>query len=580
MALWLSVRRENDREQQPNRTEQAGLGKLESYQATHKLPEPNIEREKTLRLVLSWQLWQLARPRLLSWLMSFPLPGCCRCIFHITAYLSPPTAVFIMRRQLLSAARSSGTAGYCLRCGRPSLALHAVRFFSSSPSETESPSTSQPFQPPYRLLLLDTAGIMYRAHYGYSSSPLIRPSDSRHVSALYSLCNLVLSLLTSYRPTHILAALDMPSAPSGGVPSYRRTLLPSYKANRAPTPTDLSWQLAQAQRVLEAMGVVTRGEGGYEADDVIASAVTRAYQDAGEGEVGIVSQDKDFVQLLAPNIALLRFTSTTNTPASSTTTATASSAPPAATLQSSAFPTVPLYDSSDNQSASPYSSSSFTSYSSTFSLSPFTADHCHLRYGIPPSSFVDYLALVGDASDNIPGVSAIGAKTATSLLQRYHTLDAVLEAAKRGDITGSGKREQRIHRALIDEEQDVLQWRELVRMKADLPVPGLDEMAVEGWESEERVEQVVRLLEEMEFPTLVPRMRRIAEDERRRKRLQAEQSGDGVSIRWPELREREEHTVSVSEARVESVLRETEEVLAPMPRKRIKSLQKANSKVT
>ena len=453
---------------------------------------------------------------------------------------------------------------HCPRCGRLASGLQAAHFSSATNPAVPGPASHQQSRPPYRLLLLDTAGIMYRAHYGYSASPLIRPSDSRHVSALYSLCNLVLSLLTSYRPTHILAALDMPSAPSG-VPSYRRSLLPSYKANRAPTPSDLSWQLSQAQRVLEAMGVIARGDAGYEADDVIASAVSRAQEELGEGEVGIVSQDKDFVQLLGPNISLLRFTSAVNTTAA----VSAAAATVTSTLQSSTFPVMPLFDPSDLQSSP---ASSFASYSSTFSLSPFTADHCHVRYGIPPSSFVDYLALVGDASDNIPGVSAIGPKTATSLLQRYRTLDAVLEAAKRGEITG-GKREQRIHRALVDEEQEVRQWRELVRMKHDLPVPSLGQMAVDGWESEERVEQVVRLMEEMEFPSLVQRMRRIAEDERRRKQQQSVEGQDATGMGWPELIAREDRTVSINEADVQAVLTETEELATRQPRKRAESLQ-------
>ena len=426
---------------------------------------------------------------------------------------------------------------------------------------------------------------MYRAHYGYIYSPLIRPSDSRHVSALYSLCNLILSLLSSYRPTHILAALDMPSTPSPGVTSYRRSILPSYKANRSPTPSELGWQLSQAQRVLDEMGVIARGDAGYEADDVIASAVSRAREEAGEGEVGIVSQDKDFVQLLAPNISLLRFTTEANRAAATAAAAEAAAGtgPEADAVppSSSTFPTMPLYDPSDLQSSSPYSSaaasSAFASYSSTFSLSPFTAEHCQSRYGIPPSSFVDYLSLVGDASDNIPGVSAIGAKTATSLLQRYHTLDAVLEAAKRGDIVG-GKREQRIQNALLDEEAGVRQWRELVRMKHDLPVPSLRRMAVDGWESEERVERVVRLMEEMEFPSLSHRMRRIAEDERRRKQQHNGVEGrDEVSEDWPELKARKESTASFNGAQVEAALTETEEL---RPRRSTKSAKQAISKAT
>ena len=274
---------------------------------------------------------------------------------------------------------------------------------------------------------------MYRAHYGYSSSPLIRVSDSRHTSALYSFCNLLVSLLSSYQPTHIAAALDTPTTSS-----FRRAIYPEYKAHRIPTPSVLSWQLRHLPHLCKRMGLSHIACPGYEADDVIASIVSRT-ADAPGAVTGIVSQDKDFVQLLRPNVSLLRFSS---------------SAAPVAPSGGAVFGAVELSDAAVVVGEA----GTLVSRPSTFGLSPFTVDACVERYAIPPSRFIDFLALTGDASDNIPGVPSIGSKTASRLLAQYPTLTALLDAAARGEVAGRPGVE--LSREGV--RSDIERWRTLV----------------------------------------------------------------------------------------------------------------------
>ena len=352
---------------------------------------------------------------------------------------------------------------------------------------------------------------MYRAHYGYASSPLVRASDGRHTSALYSFCNLLLSLLSSYSPSHVVAALDLPSSSS-----YRRSLYPQYKAHRTDTPSDLRWQLMQVQAVCQQLGVAGIGVHGHEADDVIASLISRE----AEAVTAIVSQDKDFVQLLTERCSLLRFSST------------ATSSPAAA------------------------------AFSSSFSLLPFTPSSCVARYGIPPSLFADYLALVGDASDNIPGIASVGSKTATLLLQHFRSLDLVLAAAAEEEkqeesntqsVTAAASWWQRrrggdkVRRALVEGREQALLWRRLVRMRDDLPVPPLHELSVEGWWQEERAERMAAALLDMEFPSLAEKARKIAQEERLRRLRRERELEQSSSRSWGVLQELEQRVLSVVE---------------------------------
>ena len=422
-------------------------------------------------------------------------------------------------------------------------------------------------------MLLDAAGIMYRGHFGFASSPLIRLSDSRHTSALYSFCNLLLSLLSSYRPTHLAAVLDVPTSSA-----FRRSLYPQYKAHRPTAPSELTWQLRHLPVLCRRIGLATAHHEGFEADDVIASIVHQQrsrgsgaqHGTAADSTTAIVSQDKDFVQLLDDHTALLRFTAQ---PASTRGVAQATSPDPSpAPTAADSWKPVGLGSGVSRNTA-------------TFSLTPFTSASCLARYSIPPSRFVDYLALTGDATDGIPGVAGVGAVTASKLLREWETLERVVDAAVRGEVGG------RVGVELAKEgmREEVEKWRTLVRMRKDLPVPPLEDMRVDGWweegmegeaggegaeggKRELRWEGLLGGLEELEFPTLVEKAKRLREEEMARRgrgkegREAREEGREGLGLGregdWRGLRH-EQRVVQITmkgERAVQRIIEEEEQV--------------------
>ncbi|WP_034385160.1 DNA polymerase I [Deinococcus sp. YIM 77859] len=188
------------------------------------------------------------------------------------------------------------------------------------------------------------------------------------------------------------------------VKTFRHEQYDGYKSGRAETPSDLPGQIDRIRAIVDALGLPRLEEPGFEADDVIAT-VTKLAEGRGY-EVRIVTSDRDAYQLLDDHVRVL---------------------------------------------------------SSDFSL--VGPDEVREKYGVTVGQWVDYRALTGDASDNIPGAKGIGPKTAAKLLQEYGTLDAVLAAAKAGTLQPKGTREK-----LLAAEQEVLFSRELSRMVTDLPL--------------------------------------------------------------------------------------------------------------
>jgi DNA polymerase-1 len=175
---------------------------------------------------------------------------------------------------------------------------------------------------------------------------------------------MLLRLLGEHAPSHVVVALDAPGK------TFRDDLFDDYKATRAPTPDDLTAQVPRVIQVLEAFGIPVIGVPGLEADDVIACVVSRILADpaASDLQIRIVSRDKDLEQLLCDRVS--------------------------------------IFDVHTGQSL----------------------DVAGLKEakGITPAQVTDYLALIGDAVDNVPGVAGIGPKTAVSLLNKFGSLDGIL----------------------------------------------------------------------------------------------------------------------------------------------------------
>jgi DNA polymerase I len=296
-----------------------------------------------------------------------------------------------------------------------------------------------PPRDPPQLFLVDGHALIYRAFFALLTRPL-RTSRGENTSAAWGVVNFLLRLQSKYRPEYLVWVLDAGD-------SFRTTRYPEYKSTRQKLglelQADFDRAIEQVGGLLAAFRVPVVSVPGYEADDVIG---TLARREASAGlQVVIVSGDKDFYQLIGPRIALLN----------------PGRGGPAGVEEQWV----------DESNASE-------------------------RLGVPPARVVDYLALVGDSSDNVPGVRGIGEKGAVQLLQEYGDLDALL--ARAPEVKAKRARE-----ALAQYAESAVLSRELVTIKTDVPVDiDLSSAALR----EPDMPALLKVLGQLEFHSLAKRL--------------------------------------------------------------------------
>ena len=249
-----------------------------------------------------------------------------------------------------------------------------------------------------RLLLFDGHSHVYRAYYGI---PELTTRSGEPVNAVYGFWRILVLTLRDFPSAYVMVAFD-----AGGT-TFRHELYPEYKANRKPMPDDLASQIPWIERLLDALGVPTVSVSGVEADDVLASISTRAAQH--DLTCLIATSDKDMAQVVSDRIQLLR-------------------------------PAGRGVDSAPQR------------------LDPAGVEE---KYGVRPERIVDLLSLVGDSSDNVPGVPGVGAKTAVKLLQEYGTLDGALNAADQ-------VKNRRVADGLANHRDAAELARRLIRLRVDI----------------------------------------------------------------------------------------------------------------
>ena len=259
-----------------------------------------------------------------------------------------------------------------------------------------------------RLLIVDGHHYAYRSFYAIRA---MNAPDGFPTNALYGFINAMRRMRARVAPTHIAVIWD------GGLDDERTEALPEYKAERDPMPDDLELQLDALDEWLEAAGMHSWCHEGVEADDVIGT-LTRQAEAAGLPVV-IASSDKDFFQLINPNVHLLNPNDKTDT--------------------------------------------------------LWQAEQVRAKTGVEPSQIIDWLSLVGDAVDGIPGVRGVGPKTATKLLLEYGTAENLysnLNAVKPAGLQG------RLREATteVQRNQELVALREIPEWKIKLeelrPGPG------------------------------------------------------------------------------------------------------------
>ncbi|MFN8549406.1 MAG: DNA polymerase I [Candidatus Eisenbacteria bacterium] len=282
-----------------------------------------------------------------------------------------------------------------------------------------------------RTFLVDGTGLLFRAHFALLRNPLIT-SKGEPVGAVFGLANTLIRLIREEKPDRLAVAFDL------GAPTFRHERYAEYKAHRPPMPPELISQGPRARQLLAAMGIRAVERAGVEADDLIGTLARRAV-DAGDLAV-IVSADKDFMQLVGERITQL--------------------IPPRANEPAQWIDRAGVRE----------------------------------RWGVDAEQMIDLLALMGDASDNVPGVAGVGEKTAAKLLAQFGSLEALY--AQLEEVNPKGVREK-----LERGREDAYLSRELVEIRCDLESPcALEELEVRPLGSNPELRP---LLLELEFKRMV-----------------------------------------------------------------------------
>ena len=251
--------------------------------------------------------------------------------------------------------------------------------------------------------MIDAYALIYRSYFAFISRPLTNAAGE-NTSAPFGFTRFLLDIREQFQPDYMAIVFDAGN-------SFRDQEYPAYKATREKMPDDLRESIGRVRDIVEAFHDPVVELDGYEADDVIGTLAIKA-REAGL-EAVIVSGDKDFYQLVQPGIHLMN-------PGRGGATGVAAEW--------------------------------------------VTEKNAIKKFGIPPSQVTDYLALVGDASDNIPGARGIGPKTALKLLGQYPSVEELLEHAEKVEPARASK-------SLQENADDVRLSKRLIRIMTDLDVP-------------------------------------------------------------------------------------------------------------
>ena len=230
-----------------------------------------------------------------------------------------------------------------------------------------------------RLLLIDGHSMAYRAFYALPAENF-STAQGQHTNAIYGFATMLLSLLTSEKPTHVAVAFDVSRK------TFRSEIFPEYKANRAKTPDEFRSQMSYLYELVTAFGITTFEVEGFEADDIIATITKQAERE--NAQVFICTGDRDSFQLVNEKTTVL-------------------------------YPKRGVSD-----------------------LTRMTPDAVQEKYGMSPEQYPDFAALRGDPSDNLPSVPGVGEKTASKWIVEYGSLhELIANIDKLGGKVGQSLRD-------------------------------------------------------------------------------------------------------------------------------------------
>ena len=290
---------------------------------------------------------------------------------------------------------------------------------------------------PHPLILIDGMSLVFRAYHALSRSGMASPSGEPSF-AVFAFANILLSLLEKHRPDAICVVFDTAE------PTFRHEMFADYKAHRDAFPEDLVPQLGRIKDLISLMGLQRLELPGFEADDIIGTIARRESEDG--HEVLCVTSDKDYFQLVNDRVKILR-------PGKD----------------------VGEYDVYD-------------------------ATRVKEKFGVGPEHVIDVLALIGDASDNVPGVKGVGEKTAIPLIEQFGSLEALYENLEKVERAS-------VKTKLETDREKAFLSKTLVTIHTDVPI---DAKRVALSRAEMNFDGIDSLCEELGFHTLRRRFKKIA----------------------------------------------------------------------
>lgn len=278
-----------------------------------------------------------------------------------------------------------------------------------------------------KLLILDSNSILNRAFYGVR---YLSARDGTPTNAIYGFLNILLKLIKEQEPDYICAAFDVKA------PTFRHKQYEGYKAQRKPMPEGLAAQMPLAKDVLRAMGVTILEKEGYEADDIIGT-VARLCEES-EISCFIATGDKDDLQLTSDKTKVIL------------------------TVTKSGYNETIIYDDKAVKE----------------------------KYHVTPTEFIDVKALMGDPSDNIPGVKGVGEKTAMSLIEKHHSIEYIYE-----NIDGIGLKGAMLQK-MKDGREMAFMSKELATINRNTPIEfNAEECVFDGFENNGELYEILKRLE-------------------------------------------------------------------------------------
>ncbi|MGK9475877.1 DNA polymerase I [Melioribacter sp. OK-6-Me] len=250
-----------------------------------------------------------------------------------------------------------------------------------------------------KFVIIDAMSLAYKGYYAFITRPLYT-SKGEPTSAVYGFLSQLFKILEDTKPDYAAIAFDSKEK------NFRHEKYENYKSSREEMPEEMIPQIARIKEIIEAFNIPIYILPGYEADDLIGTAVKKA------AEAGLIAYaitpDKDYIQLIGDNIKIIK------------------------------------------------------PGKSTDEIVIFDEKKVEEEYGIKPSQMIDYLALVGDSSDDIPGVAGIGPKTAAPLIQKYGSIEKIYENLDKIE-------KQSVVKKLIENKENAFLSKELATIKTDVP---------------------------------------------------------------------------------------------------------------